>query len=1097
MLIAGRHCSLCAALLGVASATAWAAPPTRPAPGPAPAHPAPAPAPTGAPVESTLLPHLSFDRLTGMTKGGVTAIAQDSNGFLWFGAEEGLSRFDGYEFINYVADKNPENTLSNFTVNALAAGKDVLWIGTVKGLDKLDLTSGQFTHYHNDPKNPRSIASDYIVSLHIGQGGVLWIGTADAGVDRMDPATGDIRHYRALEGRADTLSDDGIAVVVEDVGGKLWVGAREAGLNLLDPATGKVVRYAHDADKPGSLSNDQVTSIFQDSAGTVWVGTVGGLNRFDASSRTFRHYLEDAENPNWITGAAEGVDGGLWLGVKGVGVYRLDRKSAAIEKYTHDASDPTSITHPWMRSVFSDRGGVLWFGFQAGGVSKLSPLRRAFTFYRTNPGLSFCEDGGKVWLGTQGRGIRALDLATGQVTSYLDEELSPTWTMKIVPAEKGALWLGTTDRGLIHFIPRTGQMEIYDTEGGVLASDSVFDIVPDGKYLWIGTFGAGLSRLDTEKKAVQRFSNATQSQTSLSSDFVVALHQDQQRPEILWIGTSAGLNELDKRTGRITRYLHDATKPTSISHDHITYIYEDAKGRMWITTWGGGLDLLDRQTHTFKAYRTSSGLASDVLYGIMEEKSGALWLTSNDGLSRFDPQKESAVSYHTNDGLQDDEFGQGGFYRGSTGRFYAGGPRGFNVFVPEDVKPDSYVPPIALTRFEILGEPRVVPTKVSLSFRDRWFAVGFSALAFASPMRNQYRYRLVGFHDWIETDRRFVSYSSLPPGNYTLEIIGSNAHGVWNTTGVRIPIHVEPPPWRTWWAYTSYSLALLLIGAVFVRRHRKQIDALRDAHRLSELEREMALTSAVQEGFFPPVTSVRDGEFRLEGFYRPASQCSGDWWWYEARGDTYLIVVGDVTGHGAGSAMVTAAAAACFRSLGDMVDDDLRLQAMNDEVLRVSRGQYHMTLTAVTINVTTGEFTIRSAGGVPVFSLRPRQRTKVHMCPGMPLGSPEFRGGRLDGRLVQGERLLIITDGIPEVALANSQLLGPRGVANFYMQTRNQELETALNDLIHKVEAVQASAQDDDWTAVMVQWGQAIQIEHDPDPLVSGHAPSSTPMYPH
>jgi len=156
LVTAGRHCSLCAALLGVASVTAWAAPPARPAP-------APAPAPAGAPVESTLLPHLSFDRLTGMTKGGVTAIAQDANGFLWFGAEEGLSRFDGYEFINYVAEKNPENTLSNFTVNALAASKDALWIGTVKGLDKLDLASGKFTHYHNDPKNPRSIGSDYIV----------------------------------------------------------------------------------------------------------------------------------------------------------------------------------------------------------------------------------------------------------------------------------------------------------------------------------------------------------------------------------------------------------------------------------------------------------------------------------------------------------------------------------------------------------------------------------------------------------------------------------------------------------------------------------------------------------------------------------------------------------------------------------------------------------------------------------------------------------------------------------------------------------------------------------------------------------------------
>jgi serine phosphatase RsbU (regulator of sigma subunit) len=165
---------------------------------------------------------------------------------------------------------------------------------------------------------------------------------------------------------------------------------------------------------------------------------------------------------------------------------------------------------------------------------------------------------------------------------------------------------------------------------------------------------------------------------------------------------------------------------------------------------------------------------------------------------------------------------------------------------------------------------------------------------------------------------------------------------------------------------------------------------------------------------------------------------------------------------------------------------------MNEEVLRVSRGQYHMTLTAITLDVSTGDFIIRSAGGVPVFSLPPTGRTKVHMCPGMPLGSSEFQVGVLEGRLQPGERLLIMTDGIPEVAMANSQLLGPRGVSNFYMQTRDQELHTALNQLIKKVEAVQSGAQDDDWTAVMLQWGTPKQVviprEEDRDTLVRANA---------
>jgi serine phosphatase RsbU (regulator of sigma subunit) len=399
------------------------------------------------------------------------------------------------------------------------------------------------------------------------------------------------------------------------------------------------------------------------------------------------------------------------------------------------------------------------------------------------------------------------------------------------------------------------------------------------------------------------------------------------------------------------------------------------------------------------------------------------------------------------------------------------------VFTPEKVQPDTYVPPVAITSFDVLGESRPIPDRVSLSYRDRWFSMSFASLSFATPARNHYRYRLVGFHDWVETDRRFVSYSSLPPGNYTLEIEGSTAHGVWSKAGVHLPIHVPPPPWRTWWAFSLYLLIVLLIAALFVRRHRSQLEALRRTHRLSELEREVALSSAVQEGFFPPQRSVHDGVFRLEAFYRAAAQCGGDWWSYEARHDSYFVVVGDATGHGIGSAMVTAAAASTFRSLGPTVDDETRLAAMNAEVLRVSRGQYHMTLTAVELNLVTGQYIIRSAGGVPVFALAPNARPRVLMCPGTPLGSEDFETGQLTGQLVPGERLLILTDGLPEVALANSQILGPRGVANFYVQTRELELETALQQLVGKVEEVNSSIQDDDWTVVIVQWGMPLTID--------------------
>ena len=653
--------------------------------------------------DNVMFPHLSFDRITGMTKGAVTAIVQDGAGFIWFGTEAGLSRYDGYDFVNYTVGSDPTSSLSNSTVNALAVDKDSLWIGTEKGLDRLNLATTKFTHLKASAHDSSTIASDNIVSLQVGQNGLLWIGTSDAGVDSLNPATNEIKHYRSNPNRADALNDDGVSFVLQDKDGKVWIGTREAGVNRLDPATQKVTRFTHDPEKLTTLSNDQVTSIYQDAAGTVWVGTSDGLNRFDPATSSFTRYLSNGADAKSITTIVEGVDGGLWLGVQDMGVFRFDRRAGTVERHQHDGNDATSITHPWPRFAFADRGGVLWFGFQAGGVSKLPLIRREFAYYRTFPGLAFLEDGDQVWLGTQGKGLRSLNVKTGAVQSYLDEQLSATWTMKIVAGDKGSLWIATFNKGVLHFTPSTGILETYDAETGLLGSNTVMSLLRDGDTMWIAN-GAGLVRLDTKVKTLATFKSDANNPSTLSNDFVDALYQDKTSPDVLWVGTSGGLNALNKRSGKVVRYVHDPKQPTSLSNDHVTDIHEDHAGRLWVATYGGGLDLLDRKTGIFKAYQVAQGLPDDVLYGILEDKAGMLWLTTNDGLSKFDPDKETAVNFRAGDGLQGDEFGQGGFHQGASGRFYVGGPTGFNVFIPEQLKLDTYVPPMVLTKFEINGE---------------------------------------------------------------------------------------------------------------------------------------------------------------------------------------------------------------------------------------------------------------------------------------------------------------------------------------------------------------------------------------------------------
>jgi ligand-binding sensor domain-containing protein len=1023
---------------------------------------------TAKPAVETLLPRVRFDQVEGMPRGGVRAFAQDGRGLLWIGTDEGLGRFDGYRFQNWAAGAGNEHGLSSYAITALVADDKSLWVGTQGGgVDRLDLETQAIENLKADKKNPSSLPSNLILSLAGGADGRLWIGT-DAGLALLDRKTGAIQNFVA-EGNEKSLSDNRIQTVFEDTKtGTLWVGTVEGGLHRKDKGSNDFVRYRA-AEDPSSLSNDSILSILRDSTGSVWVGTAEGLNRLDPATSKFERLLADQT----ILSIAEGRDKGLWLGTR-TGVYRLDPKSRELEYYASDPDDPTTIPNPVVPAVFADPSGTLWVASDAGGAAKLYLLRRAFNFYRTNPVVSVLEDKDAVWLGGLSEGLRKLDLKTHQVTRYLETELGQAWTTALVPGGKGSLWIGTAENGLMQFVPATGAGNRYSTETG-FPSDTIFGpqgILYDAPVVWVGTAN-GLVRLDETTGAFRQFKNEPKDLTSLSDDRVVTVMRDRADRNLLWVGTYGGLNRLNISSGKVERFVHDPANPNSLSADHVTYLHDDGKGALWVATYGGGLNRMDLKTRAFKRYRTTEGLPTENIYGILADRAGALWLTTDNGLVKFSPDTGRSITFRINDGLQKNEFSQGGVHVGASGRFYVGGPLGFNAFMPESIEADTYVPPVVFTAFSIDNKPRRIPTApVTLSYFDRSLSVEFAAVGFAAPQLHRYRYRLSGFEDWIETDRRFVNYTNLPPGNYTLEIQGANHHGTWNTDGLKLAIRMKPAPWRTWWAYAGYVMILVLIVGIYVARQKRRIIAIQKAHRLTELEREMDLVSAVQHGFLPVTPTGVERNLQVEGYYRPAAQCSGDWWWHERRNDRYLVLVGDVTGHGSGPAMVTAAVAACFRSVGSKLDGiEAVLAEMNQEVLRAGRGQMHMTMTAVEIDFMSGEYIIYSAGGLPVFTLPPTGRARQHAVPGTPLGTEEFELGVYEGVLIAGERMLVLTDGLVEIETASGKILGTRQISRLFMETEAQPLRPALEQIVQRVDSQMLGPQQDDWTAVVLQWG--------------------------
>jgi serine phosphatase RsbU (regulator of sigma subunit) len=427
------------------------------------------------------------------------------------------------------------------------------------------------------------------------------------------------------------------------------------------------------------------------------------------------------------------------------------------------------------------------------------------------------------------------------------------------------------------------------------------------------------------------------------------------------------------------------------------------------------------------------------------------------------------------DGLQGTEFSQGAYYRSADGTMYFGGTNGASVFDPAKVHPSTYSPPVVLTSVRVFGEPRTIPKEgLDLSYRDSAVTFGFAALAFEDPQKTQYEYTLAGQDDrWIATHANAINFT-LQPGDYTFRLRARAANGAPSANVLAIPIHVAPPPWRTWWAYTLYGLALLGLLLAFVRYQRRKITLLEQRNRLSTVERELQLTAAVQTGFLPEANIVKAPGFGLVGVYRPAGQCSGDWWWHEPlNGADHLIAVGDVTGHGPGPAMVTAAVSTTFRVMRDVWEKSGPaefLRVANDQVMKSGRGKYFMQMMVAGLDTRTGKLSLYSAAGYPVVCIL---SGKVRVCggPSVPLGTADFHSTEQSVMLSPGDRFMLLTDGVPEIELHNGRRLGIRRLNQIFYETLNMPIDTAAAHILEAADAAnQGRTQEDDWTFVVAEW---------------------------
>ena len=872
-----------------------------------PATPAADSAPNSRSVDPTLklqasLPEvcdcvLRFDHLNieqGLSQSSVMEIFQDSRGFMWFGTEDGLNRYDGYTFKNYKPDPDKLDSISDRWIMAILEDQEgYLWIGTRQGgLNRYDPRLETFTHYLHDDSNPNSLIDDHINTLYLDHNNNLWIGTA-YGLDLLDKSTNNFKHYLTTPPQPDKSNMLEITAIHQDPHGQLWVGTTD-GLKKFDPQNNTIETYQSNSENSSTISFNHITAIVEDDHSVMWVGTKNGLNRFDPSTGHFDRFLRpasSAENPapdestfeaitvtrdqtnnissNVVSALKIDSTGNLWVGTaNGLNRYEPGKGFAA---YYNDPTFSKSLSKNQVASIYEDRSGVLWIGTSAGGVNIYDRQQDLFAYYRHNPqdpntisdntiyNISMDFEG-YAWIGT-GAGLNRFNWQANRVVLYKNDPQNPNSlgsndVFSSSEDQNGILWIGTSN-GLDRFDRQTSTFTHFrhdPADPGSLSSNRVYKVFVDSQdNIWLGTY-TGLEKLDRETGKFMHYTNKPNDPNSLSGSWVYSINEDRQGN--LWVGTfDNGLNRLDPETNRITRYNHDPQNKTSINNDSIISIYQDTHGRLWFGTDGGGLNLYHPETDSFSYYLEKDGLPNSVVYGILEDDLGNLWLSTNFGISRFNPETQVFRNFDASDGLQSNEFNTNAFAKGKEGELYFGGINGLTVFQPREIADNPYAPQVVLT--SLTQDDKPVSTEssvetlqaVTLQWPQNSLEFDFAALGFSQSSKNQYAYFLEGFDtNWhfIGT-KRSGRYTNIPGGSYTLLLKAANSDGVWNEAPARLAVTVIPPFWQTNWFRGITILGLFVVVAGGVRLRTKSIHVRnRDLERLVN-ERTEALENRNRE----------------------------------------------------------------------------------------------------------------------------------------------------------------------------------------------------------------------------------------------------------
>ena len=769
----------------------------------------------------------------------------DGRGFMWFGTEDGLNKYDGYKFTHYKHNALDRSSISDSYIQDILEDRyGDLWIATSAGLNKLNREKDAFVRFAFGSLRLN------INDLFEDSAGRIWLGTT-TGLYLFDPVNKKLSLYQLTSNQNSYDSPKFVTCVAEDGLGRLWAGT-EKGLFRIELQSKKYFSFFFRKGSDTALKSNWIKALCTDKRGNLWVGTHGGgMSLFLPDRNGFRTFLADASSVtaiahNDILCITEVNDRKLWIGTENGGFSIYDIASDQFTNHVNNPEDYLSLSNNSVYSIYKDKAENIWIGTFAGGLNYLPKFGKKFVTYRqigNNPNqltnnvvLSICgTDDDQIWIGTDGGGLNLFDRRRKTFKSFRHNDqhvnsISNDYVISVISVEKDVLGLGFHNGGFDLFNTKTGQITHHLPKRGDSGSLSVSDVnnlFKDSEgNIWLGTWKGGLNLYDPKKRRFKQFRADPADMGTISSDIVSTVFED--KAGNIWVGTYNGLNVFDKQTGKFRRFCNDPENSNSISSNKIQSIREAEDGNLWIGTLGGGLNYMDRKTQIFTTFTEKEGLASNVVYGILEDGKKNLWLSTNKGLSHFNPAKRIFRNYGISDGLQGNEFRSNSFFKTADGEMFFGGVRGFNTFYPDSLKDNTFISPVYITDFLVFNKSIEIDRgddllsrhinetrSIVLSHKQTVLTFEFAALNYTVPEKNQYAYKMDGFDkDWIYSGTtRKATYTNLDPGDYEFHVIGSNNDGIWNKLGTRLKIHIRPPYWKTFWFRALISL--FVIGLIY------------------------------------------------------------------------------------------------------------------------------------------------------------------------------------------------------------------------------------------------------------------------------------------